>query len=143
VNRLFAAWLVAALVVAACGPSAHWVGEEIDGFIVGGERPCAIPPADDCAPQLAAALAQLTPEERTAVSAAAIGGEPARYVEDNGQPVLTTQAGLTRGYGVILDIAGQPRRVIPLVCGRLAPVAGEPQVNYSCEYSPYSLPRAD
>ncbi len=139
-NRLFAAWLVAVLVAAGCSPGTRWVGEEIDGFIVSGDRPCAMPPGDDCAPQLEVALAQLTPEERSAVSAAALGMEPDSYEDDSGERIYVARAGLTHGYGVILDIAGKPRRVIPLVCGWLS--GPQEPGSSACEYSPDSLPRA-
>jgi hypothetical protein len=141
VNRLLATGLCAALVLAACSHAPHLVGQEIDGFLVDGERSCALPPGDDCAPQLAVALAQLTPEERSAVSAAAIGGEPSSYEDSDGHRILLNRAGLTHDYGVILDIAGKQRRVIPVVCGRLEPATGEAQVNFSCRYAPDSSMR--
>ena len=137
-NHLLATGLCAALVLAACSPAPHLVGQQIDGFLVDGERPCALPPGDDCAPQLAVALAQLTPEERSAVSAAAIGYEPGSYENSNGQKILLNRAGLTHDSVVFLDIAGKPRRAIPVVCGRLAPATGEAQVNSSCMYAPDS-----
>ena len=137
-NRLLVTGLCAALVLAACSSAGHLVGQEIDGFLVEKERPCALPPGDDCAPQLVVALAQLTPEERSAVSAAAIGGEPNVYEDGNGKKILLARAGLTHDYGVILDIAGKPRRVIPVVCGRLEPATGEAQVSFSCRYAPDS-----
>ena len=137
-NRLLPVGLGVVLVLAACSPAPHYSGEEIDGFLVDGVHPCAMPPGNDCSPQLAVALAQLTPEERSAVSAAAMGSEPGSYVDGNGQTILLDRAGLTHAYGVILDIAGQPRRVIPIVCGRLESPAGKAPVN-GCEYSPDSL----
>ena len=140
-NRLLAVGLGVVLVLAACSPAPHYSGEEIDGFLIDGVHPCAMPPGNDCSPQLAVALAQLTPEERSAVSAAAMGTEPGSYVDGNGQTILLDRAGLTHAYGVILDIAGQPRRVIPIVCGQLGSPAGKAPVN-GCEYSPDSLMRA-
>jgi hypothetical protein len=140
VIRLLAVGLGAALVLAACSSAPHYAGKEIDGFLVDGERPCAMPPGDDCAPQLAVALAQLTLEERSAVRAAAIGSEPGSYVDGDGQTILLSRAGLTTGYPVIIDIAGEPRRVISIVCGRLQSPAGKAPVN-GCEYSPDSLMR--
>lgn len=136
---MLAAGLCAALVLAACSHAPHLVGQEVDGFLIDGERPCALPPGDDyCAPRLAVAMAQLTPEERSAVSAAAIGGEPNAYEDSNGRKILLSRAGMTHDCVVILDIAGKPRRVIPVVCGRLAPAPGEAQVDFSCRYAPDS-----
>jgi hypothetical protein len=137
VNRRVLTGLCAALLLGACS-SGHLVGQEIGGYLVDGERSCAMPPGDGSAPQLAIALAQLAPEERSAVSAAAIGSEPSSYEDAIGHRTLLIRAGLTHDYGVILDIAGKPRRVIPVVCGRLAPLAGETQADFSCRYAPDS-----
>ena len=145
-NRLLAMGLGAVLVLGAVrvlaasplGP--HYAGEWIDGFLVDGQRSCAMPPGDDCEPQLAVALAQLTPEERSAVSAAAIGSEPGSYWDISGRQVFLNRAGLTNGYPVILDFAGKPRRVIPLECGWMGSATGGTLVS-SCVYAPDSLLR--
>lgn len=143
--RILIAWCLG-FMLAACAAGPKWVGEnlqEVDGYLIAGERPCAQPPSDACALELAAAFAVITPAERASIISASIGIPPSAYEDAGGRKILLSVAGLSRAYPVILSFPDGQRRVIPVMCSpALFSNTGDVVRPGSCVHAPDVLPRA-